>query len=317
MSNQSSSLRTRWVVRSREKKRVVLNVPSIRTRAALVATLLALLISAPTAHAGQPRDWMIAAQPQGTDAMVDVIFPGVQATLEHRVPVYSGANQLTLRGNVLYTIPFIESQADLELRLLVLTLGATAGFRNDSHQLTFAPGESIDRHSRRLKDVDGDVGSDLYEYGEGRATVSLPINDYVLLNAINTMRFQGSADRTFDWRTGVVHDGMVFRSDIMLFLKHADFGSFAPMAQILNFGLGDNRFTQFNYGAAFVTRPGFVRRNDIFLAQVLFNPGSTFGGYDNADGYGAHLFFAPITFIIAYRVVLPVWRPDLGPESER
>jgi hypothetical protein len=292
-------------------------VSSLLSRAALAATLLALLISARTVHADQPRDWMIAAQPSGTDAMVDVIFPGVQATLEHRVPIYSAANQLTLRGNALYTIPFFESQLDAELRILVLTLGATGGFRDDLHQLTFEPGENLDRHHRRLKDVDGDVSSSMYAYGEGRATISLPINDYVLLNAINTMRFQDSPDRTFDWRTGVVHDGMFFKSDIMLFLKHRDFGSFAPMVQILNFGLGDNRFTQFNYGAAIVTRPGFVRRNDIFLAQLLFNPGSTFGGYDNGDGYGAHLFFAPITFIIAYRVVLPVWRPDLGPESER
>ena len=307
----------RWVGRSREK-RVVLNVSSLRSRAVLTATLsggavlLALLLSASTAYAGQPRDWMIAAQPEGTDAMVDLVFPGVQATLEHRVPVYSLANQLTLRGNALYTVPFVESQADLELRILVLTLGASGGFRHDMHALEFEPDEAIDRHSRRLKDVDGDVTSMTYEYGEGRATISLPINDHVLLNAINTMRWQGSPDRTFDWRSGVVHDGMLFRSDIFLFFKHRDLGGFAPVWQILNFGLDDRRFTQFNYGFALVTRPGFVRRNDIFLLQMLFNVGSTFGGYDNVDGYGAHLFFAPMTFLLAYRVVLPVWRPDMN-----
>jgi hypothetical protein len=292
----------------------VLKGSSFSCRAALAATLLALTIGAPTAHADQARDWMIAAQPEGTDAMVDLVFPGVQASLEHRAPIYSLANQLTLRGNALYTVPFFESQADVELRILVLTLGATGGFRHDMHALSFEPGENFDRHARRLKDVDGGVTSMTYGYGEGRATVSLPINDYVLLNAINTMRFQDSPDRTFDWRTGVVHDGMFFKSDIMLFLKHRDWGSFAPMAQVLNFGLGDNRFTQFNYGFAIVTRPGFVRRNDIFILQMLFNPGSTFGGYDNVNGYGAHLFFAPMTFLLAYRMVLPVWRPDLRPE---
>ncbi len=257
---------------------------------------------------------MIAAQPEGLDANVDLVFPGVQAGLESRTPIYSQVNQLTLRGSALYTVPFFESQADVELRILVLTLGASGGFRRDTHTLTFEPNEDLDRHHRRLRDVDGDVTTSTYAMGEGRATVSLPINDYVLLNAINTMHFQGSPERTFDWRLGVVHDGMFFKSDIMLFLKHRDLGSFAPTMQIMNFGLGDNRFTQFNYGFALITRPGFVRRNDIFFFQLLFHPGPTFG-YDNVDSYGMHLFFAPITFTLAYRVVLPVWRPDLRPES--
>jgi hypothetical protein len=280
----------------------------------VLAALLFMFASTRVAHADQARDWMIAAQPEGTDAVVDVVFPGVQAGLEHRVPIYSMANQLTLRGSALYTVPFFESQADAELRILILTLGASGGFRNDTHTLTFGPTEDLDRHHRRLRDVDGDVTTTTYGMAEGRATISLPINDYVLLNAINTFHAQGSPERTFDWRTGVVHDGTFFKSDIMLFLKHRDFGSFAPMMEILNFGLGDHRFTQFNYGFAFVTRPGFVRRNDILFFQLLFHPGSTLGGYDNVDSYGMHLFFAPINFTLAYRVVLPVWRPELRPE---
>lgn len=276
----------------------------------MLAALLCMFGGISRAHAGQPRDWMIAAQPDGTDANVDLVFPGIQAGLEHRIAIYNQVNQLTLRANALYTVPFFESQADVELRILVLTLGASAGFRNDTHTLTFAPGEDIDRHHRRLRDVDGDVTTTTYGMGEARATISLPINDYVLLNAINTLHVQGSPDRTFDWRTGVVHDGSFYKSDIMLFLKHRDLGSFAPMMEILNFGLGDHRFTQFNYGFAIVTRPGFIRRNDIFFFQLLFHPGSTFGGYDNVDSYGMHLFFAPINFTLAYRVVLPVWRPE-------
>ena len=34
------------------------------------------------------------------------------------------------------------------------------------------------------------------------------------------------------------------------------------------------------------------------------------GSYDHEDSYGMHLFFAPITFTIAYRMILPVWRPE-------
>ena len=276
----------------------------------MVACALAMASWSGTAHAGQPRDWMVAAQPNGTDVMFDLVFPGIQATVEHRIPIYSIANQATFRANALYTVPFFESQADAELRILALTLGASGGFRQDNTSLTFTPNEDIDRHHRRLRQVDGDYDSAFFGYGEGRATVSLPINDYVVFNAINTMRYQGSPDRTFDWRLGVVTDGLTYRSDIMLFLKHRDVGAFAPMMQILNFGLGDNRFTQFNYGFMATTRPGFIRRGDIFFLQFLFHPGSTLGGYDNVDSYGMHLFFAPIVFTLAYRMVFPVWRPE-------
>jgi hypothetical protein len=82
------------------------------------------------------------------------------------------------------------------------------------------------------------------------------------------------------------------------------------MMQILNYGLGNDRLTQINYGVQIVTRPGFVRRNDIFFLQLLFNPGSTFGTYDNSKGYGNHLIYSPIAFTMAYRMVLPVWRPE-------
>lgn len=253
---------------------------------------------------------MIAAQPSGTDALVDVVFPGVQVALEHRVPIYGFANQLTLRANALYTVPFYESQADVELRILVLTLGASAGFRSDFRALSFGPNERLDRDHRRIRDIDGRSEHQTWGFGEGRATVSLPINDYVVFNAINSLRVQAQPDRTFDWRTGVVHDGMFYKSDIMLFFKHGEIGGFAPMMQILNFGLGETRFTQINYGFMAVTRPGFKRRDDIFFLQFLFHPGDTLGSYDNEPAYGMHLFFAPITFTLAYRMILPVWRPE-------
>src|SRR5206468_590166 len=94
-------------------------------------------------RAEQTRDWMIAAPQNGTDAFVDVILPGVQVGLEHKLPIYGQANQLTLRGNALYALSFYESQADVELRMLVLTLGASGGFRSDFNHFGFAPDESI------------------------------------------------------------------------------------------------------------------------------------------------------------------------------
>jgi hypothetical protein len=278
---------------------------------ALILVASAVWLSATSARAEQPRDWMISAPENGTDFTVDAILPGAQLAIEHKLPVYGGANQLTLRGNALYTIPFYESQADVDLRILALTIGGSAGFRSDFGHMGFAPDESIDRGHRRERFVDGKVDTATWGFGEGRVTLSLPFNDYVLLNAINSLRFEDSPDRSFDFRNGIVHDGgTLFKSDIMLFFKHRSLGGFAPMKQILNFGLDRRRLTEFNYGFALATRPGFLRGRDIFFLQVLFNPGSTFGTYDNKDGYGLHVLFAPITFTLAYRMVIPVWRPD-------
>jgi hypothetical protein len=276
----------------------------------LVGFVLAGVVLSPTARADQARDFMLAVQPEGTDALVDVVFPGVQTALEHRVAIYGLANQLTLRANALYTVPFYESQADVELRILVLTLGASVGVRSDFRALSFGPNESLARGHRRRRDIDGRSSHETWGFGEGRATVVLPLNDYVLFNAVHSLRAQDQPDRTFDWRTGVVHDGSLFKSDITLLFKHREWGGLGPMLQVLNFDLRGTRFTQLNYGAVFVTRPGFRRRDDIFFAQLLFHPGATLGSYDNDESYGMHLFFAPITFTIAYRMVLPIWRPE-------
>jgi len=275
--------------------------------------LVVAVLAVPRARADQTRDFMIAAGESGTDVFVDTVLPGAQLTLEHRAPIYQVANQLNLRANALLTPAFFETQADAELRILVLTLGGTYGYRNLMSEQVFKEGEEFDRYARRTRFVEGDQTSDAFGFGEFRATVSLPINDYVVFNGINTFRFEGGHDRSFDWRNAIVRDAdMLFRSDLMLFFKHRDVGGIAPMMQIMNFGLGEERYTQLNYGFLFATRPGFRRANDIFFLQLLFHPGSTFGSYDNSEAYGNHLLFSPISLTVAYRVIFEVWRAGNG-----
>jgi hypothetical protein len=82
------------------------------------------------------------------------------------------------------------------------------------------------------------------------------------------------------------------------------------MMQFLNFELGDRRYTQFNYGFMLATRPGLQRADDILALQVLIHPGGSLGGVDNGDVYGLDVLFSPVTFFLAYRTVLPLWRPE-------
>jgi hypothetical protein len=279
----------------------------------LVASCLFLVAPA---SAQQPRDWMVAQQPGGTYANVDVLFPGVQAQLERRMPIYGAANELDLRISALPTIVFLETQADVDVRLVVLTLGGSVGYRDVFNNLTFAPGASFDRSARRSAQFAGDYTTQAEGFGEGRATLSLPFNDNLVFQSVNALRFEGGPDRTFDWRLGIVRDsGMLLRSDTTLFIKQRHFGAIGPQVQVLNYALNGQRNTQVNYGFTFTTRPGLAPRNDIFFLSVLLGVGGTVNGVPTGDVYGNHLFKMPITFQLAYRMVLEISGPT-RPGSE-
>jgi hypothetical protein len=283
----------------------------------LFAGVVGMALVTQVTYAEQPRDWMVAAQPGGTYANLDVIFPGVQATLEHRMPIYGQANELDFKVNALPTAEFYESQADVDLRLLVLSLGASVGFREVFHNLEFAPDEKFDRAARRDKEFGGLYDHALTGYGEGRVTLSLPFNDHLVLLSVNGLRFEGGGDRTFDWRLGVVRDaGMLLRSDTTLFIKGTSWGALGPRVQVLNYAMNGLRNTQINYGFTFTTRPGLRNRNDIFFLSVLFGVGGTINGYPTGGVYGAHLFLAPLTFELAYRAVLEISGPSKSGDND-
>lgn len=287
-------------------------------RAVYVALLLVTVTASRPAQADQARDWMVGPQPAGTYANLDVVFPGAQLQLEHRIPFYGVANELNIKASVLPTIVFMESQVDADLRLVVLSLGASAGFRDVFHTITFGPNQAFDAAARRGVDFGGGYSNSTSGFGEARATLSLPLNDHAVFLSINGLRFEGGADRTFDWRLGIVRDsGMLFRSDTTLFYKNRHFGGIGPQVQILNYALDGKRNTQINYGFTFTTRPGLRARNDIFFLSVLVGLGGTVNGVPTGDIYGNHLFKVPVTFQLAYRTVLEIAGPKKpGNEEE-
>jgi len=283
--------------------------------AATVSLTVAASLTGPdTARADQPRDWMVAAQPGGTYANIDVVFPGVQAQLEHRIPIYGKANELTFKVNALPTLVFYESQADVDLRMLVLSLGASAGFRDVFHNIEIPKSDNPDFSSKTRRDLDFAHRYDQATsgFGEGRVTLALPFNDHLVFVSVNGFRFEGGRDRTFDWRLGIMRDaGMLVRSDTTLFIKHASFGAIGPQVQVLNYALNGRRNTQVNYGFTFTTRLGLRDRNDLLFLSVLFGVGGTVNGVPTQDVYGNHLFKLPMTFQLAYRTVL-----EISPESK-
>ena len=276
--------------------------------AAACVLLLGLGAAPKVAQAGQPRDWMAGAQPEGADMMLDLVFPGVQATLENRLNIYGIANQFTSRANILATAGFVESQLDLDLRVVVLTLGGSIGVRDTYRNHTFAPGESISISHRLDREFAGDVTNELWPYGELRAILSLPFNDHLVFNSINRFRFEGRPTSSYDWRTATVHDGEFFDSETMLLAKDRSWGAAGPIIQVMNYKLGGVSRTQVNWGILFTTRVGLLDRDDLIFVRALANIGGP--GVDATSTYGLHFLTVPVSLTLAYRAVLPVWRPE-------
>jgi hypothetical protein len=266
--------------------------------------LLSPLLCPAVALAHQPQDWMLSAGKTGTFVNLDVIFGAFQAGLERRIPIYGKANQLTLRGSAIAAIPFGSAQLDADLRIVVLIFGASVGIADTWRNQTFTPQESLSRKERREREAAGEMNGMAYGFFEGRVSLVLPMNDYLLFNCANAYRLTSADSRSFDNLLGVVHDGDYLRSDIQLFFKHKAVGGFAPTAQILNFPLDGGRHTQVNYGFTFVSRAGLVRRDDVLLFQLLVHPGGTVGGYDNKNVYGMAVLRGPVGFTLAYRSVI-------------
>lgn len=277
-------------------KRFTAVVPALALASALLAT---------SARADQRQDWIIAAGDEGNYVTLDFIFGAVQAAVEHRRELYGASNMLTLRASALTALPFGSMQGDVELRMLNLTLGVSGGGQSIWRNQSFDTGAPMHRKERRQREAAGEFDNDTFGFWEGRAGLAFPFNDYVVLNHVTAWRISGAADRSFNNLTSVVDDGESVRTDFQLFIKHEDFGGFAPMFQVLAFELDDDWRTQYNYGFFFVTRAGLVQRDDLLVLQMLFHSGPVFGGgYDNRDVYGSALWRGPFTFLMVYRSVI-------------
>lgn len=257
-----------------------------------------------TSLADQRQDWFVSApRPAGTYFTGDFVLGAVAGTLQRDVKIYGNANQLTLFTNGTVALPFGDVSAGFDMRIVALSLGASAGVNRSWRALTCNPGQVCTRKLRREKDYSGEWDPTTYGYGELRAQLFLPFNDYVTGVGQLTWRVSNAPPRMYDYITGVVHDGEYLRNVYMLFFKHPDFGALAPTFEVLNFPVDHKRHTQMNFGFTFLTRAGLVTYNDLFVWQMMFHDASLTGGYNNQKVYGAHMWRGPFTLLVAYRTI--------------
>jgi hypothetical protein len=284
----------------------------------LAAAVLAL---AAGAHAKKPRDYLFHPQPAGTTLRVFGFFgPGLRATIDTRAPLEQDMSELQaqLTGDANYG--YSEASLSLDVRVFLLALGASAGYRNDWHLLQFEPdtldprcpdpsepcldhGERrLTRRARWLKDHDYDWDVKGWPWYEGRVRILAPMDPWIGISTLQ-IRFQhrGLERQTaYDWPNATVFDdGLIFVSETFLVLRSRRHGFAGPALRVLEVPRGHDegdprREWEVHYGVLAGTQTG-PNNDDTVLLRVYTTLGQ------DEDLMGVHAYRAPIQVVLGYQ----------------
>lgn len=259
------------------------------------ASLLALLLVPATAQAWpQSRDYFLDPPRPGTFVHADVFTAGVQGTLEKRVAIEDeSTGMFHVRANAMASLGYADLGVHTDVRLLGLfTFGASAGYRRVWNNYAY-PDDNT--REKRHDKVNGETEPKLaandrgpkavnWPWFEARARMVIPLETlWLVTNA--TFRWEspggdggdrtgksGMLDNSFDWFHTNVHDpGFIQRYDATLFIRHRSFGGIGPAVRIMQYKQNGNAVTEDVYGITFGTRPGFRKKDDLFLVQTFFD----------------------------------------------
>lgn len=272
--------------------------------ASTVCFAIAFLCVAGAARAEQTRDYMLSFQPPGTFLLLDYYGTGAQLTLENRTRIYGDNNDLTLGAALIPAYPLGEVYARADLRILFLGIGATVAYRTVWRNLQFDKDPNgyclrCDRVGRRELDglLDDAPGTDHWGWGEVRASLYAPFNEYLVGVSTGALRYEDRSDRTFDWFYTSVYDrGVLGRWETQLFFKHPDWGGIGPFVQLLVLPRGEEHEDQWAFGFNAVTRLDLLRSDDLLFITFLTRPGDA--------SYGQHSYYSPIRALLIYRMQL-------------
>lgn len=264
----------------------------------LVAGLVAAGAStwAGTSSAEPPRDNFLNAPPAGTFAHIDGYTVGSQFSIENRADLEPGMSMLHTRVSQIISFPYSDTSFNLDARVFLFTFGASAGYRVNWRNHTFAPGEDTSRDVRNDREADGDFDGQKFGYYEGRGRVVIPLEMFFMINTF-TVRNEEREDNSFDWFHAMTHDaGTLWKNETTLFFRHRDFGAIGPYVRYIDVPRFGKRDSDLHYGIVYGTRPGWKKERygtDLFLLQAVFNFGD--------DDFGLHAYRVPMYFLAVYR----------------
>jgi len=258
----------------------------VKLRAALVGLALLAVPSVASAWP-QRRDYFLDAPRAGTFVHADVFTVGAQGTFEHRKALEDeNMGMLHLRANAMASLGYADLGAHTDLRFGGLfTIGGSVGYRrvwnNYSYPNNIENTREL-RHDKTDENVPG--GPDRgrvrvnWPWFEARARMVIPLESLWWVNNA-TWRWEspgndgadgGMAPNSFDWFHTNVHDpGRLFRFDTTLFYRNKSFGGIGPTLRVMTYKRRGEDVTEIAYGITFGTRPGFRKKDDLFLVQTL------------------------------------------------
>src|SRR5262245_56286637 len=174
-----------------------------------VSLIAAAFLGTSAAEAKKPRDDFFNPQKPGTRPKLFGFFgPGFRATLENRTQLEEDMSEAhtQLIGDV--NPGFAEGSANLDVRVFILSFGASAGYRRDWHMLRYDNDDlanygqtELNREARWRKDADYDWEETSWPWYEGRFRVIMPMYQVMGISTLH-VRFQDRGfDNAFDWPT--------------------------------------------------------------------------------------------------------------------
>ena len=281
-----------------------------------VSLIAAAFLGTGAAEAKKPRDDFFNPQKKGTRLKLFGFFgPGFRGTLENRAPLEEDMSELhtQLIGDV--NPGFAEGSLNMDVRVFLLSFGASVGLRNDWHVLRFkdklpvdAPDgldddtgrPQLDRKTRWLKDLNQDYEKDVWPWYEGRFRVLAPMYNFMGVTTLHVRYQAREFDNAFDWPTSTVFDrGLYAMWETFLVARNKNLGFAGPAARVLfvprGRDVGDKEYElDLHYGVLAGTQVGPGNR-DLVLLRFY-----TTLGLDD-DLMGTQAFRAPIQIVFGYQ----------------
>lgn len=250
------------------------------------------------------RDHLLEPKPEGTRlTALGFIGPGGRVTLDNRADLEEGSSQVQSQLRADANFGYAEASAHVDVRAMVFSVGASAGYRYSWHTLQFEPdatgldhGEpELNRDARVKKDDDDDFYDEHWPWAEGRARLVLPFGAVTALSTVS-YRYEDRPDNTYSWEFATVYDGGgLVNWETAIFARHRHVGFIGPTVRLLNLPRGGERENEFHYGIAGGTTPGWSDVEHALILRVYTN-----AGFDD-ELMGTHFFRIPIHLIVGYQ----------------
>jgi hypothetical protein len=240
-----------------------------------------------------PRDYFLNPPRAGVVTTLDAYTLGFQAGLERRVHLEEGMSMLTLRANGIASAPYGEGAVNMDIRLLMLSVGGSAGYRYEWRHIGFREDEPMDRDARSTYEDDDRLTTQGYGFAEARARLAIPLQ-WLLLVTEGAARYEHRPDHSFDYVYSTVYDrGTLWRGEATLFVRDSDLGAIGPYGRVLDL---PGRGVQYGFGFVGGIRPGILGSRDLMLLRLVFSPTDELFG----NNYG------PLHALFLYRVELKI-----------